>query len=495
MRKLLNANSICLVAALLTIVFLQLGSLADDPGLGWHLLTGEFVSSTNTIPKHDPFLYSVTPREWICDQWLSDLILNWIFNIGSWPLLYVMAIILFLSIYFAILSWTLKGRAIISSAVAISAFLCFKLGLVHFVLRPVLFGIFLFVITFSVILKLYWTIKSDTERVKIRAEIVRLTYCLPLLFFIWANMHPSFVLGFFLIGLLIAALIMEKFFRGLKYPSDFSDRLVLLLLLCALATVFNPNFTELHRSIGTLAQSEYFMNLNSEWKSLNFKAAHAIFFEIILVFLALAIFINPKRFSSWGWFELLLLISFTHFALQSERMLVYFSIVAMPFLAEALTALFEKGKSQARFQYSSSASSIVFVLLLGCAVIGKIPGYSAELGPNKENYPSAALDFLMAAPGDNKIIYSTPNWGGFIALHGKGALKAVIDDRNTLLGEGPYRDYFKVINGDPGWRDIVKSSGANYLLLESDKPLVNQLELTQQPTFKDKHSVIFALGQ
>jgi len=70
--------------------------IADDPGLGWHLVNGSVIAETGSIPREDPFLapplvansYAGVghPRTWINEQWLGDLGLFELFSRGGWPL-------------------------------------------------------------------------------------------------------------------------------------------------------------------------------------------------------------------------------------------------------------------------------------------------------------------------------------------------------------------------------------------------------------------------
>jgi hypothetical protein len=64
----------------------------------------------------------------------------------------------------------------------------------------------------------------------------------------------------------------------------------------------------------------------------------------------------------------------------------------------------------------------------------------------------------------------SPNWGGFIAFHGEGQVKPIIDDRNSLLGVDAYKDYLKSveIGGDiDGYLDRTK---AQFLMLGPSDP-------------------------
>ena len=73
------------------------------------------------------------------------------------------------------------------------------------------------------------------------------------------------------------------------------------------------------------------------------------------------------------------------------------------------------------------------------------------------------------------IIAATPDWGGFITLLGEGKLQAIIDDRNTLLGESFYRNFFDSMQPGPRAELYLKELGANYILLSAQSKLGESL--------------------
>src|SRR5207249_3219313 len=46
------------------------GGLLQDPGTGWHLVTGRLILDTGSIPARDPFSYTAAGHEWINLAWL-----------------------------------------------------------------------------------------------------------------------------------------------------------------------------------------------------------------------------------------------------------------------------------------------------------------------------------------------------------------------------------------------------------------------------------------
>src|SRR4051812_6033443 len=76
--------------AIFILVIFFIGNFCGDPGLGWHLRTGEWIVNNSTLPSSDLFLNPVGQGKWICNQWLADVLIWKVFQAGGWPLLHLM---------------------------------------------------------------------------------------------------------------------------------------------------------------------------------------------------------------------------------------------------------------------------------------------------------------------------------------------------------------------------------------------------------------------
>ena len=137
-------TEIALILSYLSLTRVQMDGFANDPGVGWHLASGDFVLKNFSVPKFDPFLASYSPLPWVSDQWGGDTILSSLYNLAGYPLVYAALTVIFLSTFFWINLRTqvfLTGSAISSVAATLFAF---KIAQIHFILRPVVFGFFFF---------------------------------------------------------------------------------------------------------------------------------------------------------------------------------------------------------------------------------------------------------------------------------------------------------------------------------------------------------------
>ena len=62
------------------------GGLLQDPGTGWHLVTGRLILDTGSIPARDPFSYTAAGHEWINLAWLFEAAGALLVRLGGLPL-------------------------------------------------------------------------------------------------------------------------------------------------------------------------------------------------------------------------------------------------------------------------------------------------------------------------------------------------------------------------------------------------------------------------
>jgi hypothetical protein len=98
----------------------------------------------------------------------------------------------------------------------------------------------------------------------------------------------------------------------------------------------------------------------------------------------------------------------------------------------------------------------------------KPPLYVGPLGPNESVYPRKALDALLELPSE-AVVIAHPNWGGYITFRGFPHVRAIIDDRNTLLGEEFYRAILPRLKTAQGISELATAFGATHVLLPRAK--------------------------
>jgi hypothetical protein len=492
MVRAITIQNVILLVLFFTVTFLLLEAFPDDPGVGWHLANGKYIFEKHIIPEYDPFLFSYLPRTWVSDQWLSDVILYSIYKEGSWLFLATFFTLLYLATFFSayLVFYSYTKRYILSS---LAALLAFKAAEIHFILRPVVFS-------FPLFLGVVWFAFCYIKRLEKKSEsgIEKLDFIyLGVLFLLWANLHPSFVLGLLVLAFILISDIVNCFLNKEFFSPRWLKFLALILLVIGI-TFVNPYGIQLHFSIFSLGNSSYFMQLHDEWQPLSLSGVEGeIFFILFLGNLVWLLMTLTQRIKCQPFFtfSMLLSLTFAFLTLSKVRFLPYFGIAAgIPFIYGILALselkfknLLVFGKLTTFFSllekregyFGVKATLLLFTGIVGVILyttlyLGYMPLYQGDLAPDKNRYPYHLIDKLKLLAKDNAphptIVAATPEMGGFITWFGNSQLKPIIDDRNTLIGENFYRDYIETLSDKDQPQKML-----NYLLtLNADYALFNK---------------------
>ncbi|NMC62906.1 MAG: hypothetical protein GYA55_07015 [SAR324 cluster bacterium] len=496
--RFVGLGNICFLICLVSLILVQLEGFANDPGVGWHLKTGEWIYSHLRVPIVDPFLAYPIQRVWISDQWFSDLLFFILFKLGSWPLLYSTVIVLFASTFLVFLYSALIKESRLFVLSAIATVLAYKIAQVHFILRPVVFGFLMFTLVYLRLRALIWNLKKSSLH-EFLSQIKRQGVILMLIFVLWCNLHPSFVFGIVLVSAFSLTTLFELW---VKRQKDVLLRYVvislcLLPIFCTLATLCNPYGKNLHESILNLGMSSYFMSLHEEWKSPSLSEYSGQLFAFIgLVVVSMHILSKNVR-RKLNLFEISIFYFFGILSIDAVRVLPFFAIVSTFPLVRGLGVvsrkapkmLFKRMQGVSRLEKSNYSPQMLAIVLLCLTVLwsfsGRLPLFHGRFGPSEELFPYQAVEFLTSYVGENQEIpvFSNPNWGGFLTFWGKGRLKPIIDDRNTLLGEAFYRKFFKASEGRvDDFKSFLSNLDVEFLLLPSRSRLSKNLQ--EHPEFQ-----------
>ena len=458
-------------------------NFSADPGVGWHLASGEWIVAHLKIPRMDPFL--AVARPWVCDQWLADVIFYFVAersggvrDASGLANLSALLFAIYLFTFFGVLTASIGGASLADCGVgrigqAGGVFFAATAALLHCIMRPVIFGFLLFALT-------QFCLK--------RCSRWR-TPMLIAIFLLWANMHPSFILGLLLVWIYLGQTLTPW--------------------IVTLVTCLNPNGLNLHASILELGQSAYFMRLNTEWLPAASGGIEEAIFLLAIMLIACAEVLHRRAATDTlsSVIELVLVTIFAAAFLRSIRFLPFFGLVAAAPLARSIEFIlgrigicFGKGIRRAGAAFASFENERCFSLNVGCvAALMLIVSAASERGvpfanntflPPKDKYPYGALDALAGKSG---VVVAPPDWGGFITWYSKSQLRPVLDDRNSLLGEQAYRDFFYAMRGATSLASYVNAERADYLVLPANSQALQaaRSNLELQCYYADELSAVF----
>jgi hypothetical protein len=419
----------------------------------WLIKTGLYIVDHGQLPRQDVIFGNVIPRDWVHYQWGFELLLG---SAYKWAGLN--GVVFFCSVLIAatilVICFWLFERGFQGPSVAFVGLVSFVALLVYASVRP-----FLITNLFTVLL-LYLLEKRllrDPQRLAL----------IPLLFFVWANLHLGFVGGFLILTLFI----------GFKLPTvPGKERLVLLMTLglSLLATMINPYGFHLYAYFFQLAQSSGMMEIIAELHSPNFHKFPFMLFHILFIVAALIYIHSDRRLTEIHYLFLLLGLGFGLYSLRHYYLFVFASApVAAAFFERVTVRLPLVGDDQKKYlrRWEGKNASIVIITLLIGALVTQTGIYSFRF--SEDRFPVQAVRFLKDHPLTGPI-FTGGQWGSYLAWD--SGHRALLDSRFDMYGDDYVKDYYAVYDFQKDWRPFFETHKVRRVLLPADSVLSRVLQ-------------------
>ncbi len=452
--------------ALLLCFLLSVGSLAGDPGVGWHLRAGEAMVGSGAVLYEDPFLSGDTRRPWIDDQWLSDILFWKLFTWGGIGFLQAAVLGLAILVYVGILGRSVEQNTKSPLLAFMVLALLSPLASLQWFVRPVVFSFVLFTVVLTICRT--WVLEPPP---KSESRSWSSVWFIPPLFWLWANLHPGFPLGLIVLGLAVLFHL---------WSGDWAGRKTAFIIGAAsvLVTFLTPYGVGLHRSILSLVSNPFFMQLNNEWKSPDFSEAVFYPFGILLLWALAAL---GRKGGIRNKYDAVLLVAFTAFSLFERRYLPYCGLIAAAPLADVLGRSFSSGALSkgtvgrmlriVRGEGFLSSKLLVPRGALTCWVLILVFLVASPSGRLSHPFPDRLPAFVLdSIAGDRRgPIYHSPDLGGFFIWEYEKTGGASIDDRNQLCSQNEYEEYFDIALVRKGWKELL--SRYTWAVLDPSDPV------------------------
>jgi hypothetical protein len=351
-------------AIIVFLFFFMICFCTLDPDFGWHLMAGNYFRA-HGIPSHDVFTYTARNFPWIDHEWANDVLISYLYQLQGY---------LLVSLFFAAI-WTIG--LLLNAWRARFAILLVALAamLPYATIRPTA-----------------WTVLglAIMLRILLNKKPGKTILYLPLLFLFWANLHGGFVLG---LAILFYFVIIRK-----------SKPLLLILLLCLLATLINPYgprlYVEIFRTL-----TDWQLHTQTEGMSVFHLPSYT--WELILLWGAGFWLFARKKLINWFSVSPLLLLT----SLVATRNVPLFTMAATPELNRYYTsAKYLIPKSLPRLAKIIYRSMVVIAIVIPAyfVISGSIPTSNRET-----SYPVAAVAYLKTHQCNGNL-YNDFNYGGFL---------------------------------------------------------------------------------
>ncbi len=453
-------------AAIFLVLLITAIQPVTDPDFWWHLTTGNWILSHQAVPRHDLYTFTVPDHRWITHEWLSEVVVAALFSVGKLPLV---------SLFFgAILAggFVLVYRAIDRRVNFVIAGLSLVLGAAA---ANVIWGPRIQMITFTLsALTVLW-IKRFCEG-KSRA-----LYFLPLVVLLWANLHAGFFIAYVFLGV---ALVTETAKVVLHRPDALAlDRLRafgLILVGSLAAAMVNPNGWDIYlyplQTVGSSVQQ----TLIVEWHSPNFQMSEIRVFEatifLLLLGLAVARRVEPR--------QLLLLLTGLGLALQSQRNLSLFTIVAVPALADYSQQAWERlrprlkraGRALPANGLTFAINGLVLVLLAALVLVQMTPSLFQQVDGKlvARDFPVKAADFLVQHPPPGHML-NVYGYGGYLIFRLYPLQPVFVYGDAAVTGDKLLEDYAHLQYLYPDQPQLLGRYDINWVIFHADDAIITEL--------------------
>ena len=440
------------VLGLLVIVLAGLRTVGT-PSFWLHLASGRYIAE-HGVPATDPFSLSVpegTP--WINTSWLYDRILYTLFSTtgpGGIVLTHALAV----GVAFFLLARIAGSRKAWSAAIP------WALWISGWLIAPLL-GVGPFLFTLPILALFILLLDCDVISKRRLAAILAVQL-------LWANLHPSFLLG----PLLCIVFAAARYFDGeSRSPSAMMKR-ASIAAACLVVALINPYaarllpaaFSGLTSPVATIA---------NDWISMlypYFGTSTGTWSRYAVVALVASAFVTcrhrlPLAYTALGACGAFLAFRSPNFADAAAVLVFPFLCLSLASLGDILaaslpqTALREKAGTYSRI-------ALLALLLTGAAThmsnryLNRSGSTSSfGIGLSQSLFPSAVVDKLVGQPSFTARTINLMHDGGFLLWSTPGR-KVMLDQRAALLGANAYSIVAKALMGDVDSTKILEAGGA-----------------------------------
>ncbi|MCX6550983.1 MAG: hypothetical protein NTY02_08265, partial [Acidobacteria bacterium] len=454
------------IVAVLGSIFGYVCTMPVDPADFWHYLkAGQFMVETRSVLDYDRYTFTIASRPFVNIHWGSQVAYYLVYLIGQVPLIvFVHAVAVGLA--FALVCAVAWHRTRDGRVAAITTLVAFIVGTPGLALRPQGFSICLLAVT-------VWLLER------------RRAWVLPPIFLCWANLHGAFPLGLFVIAAyalcpgpdLIGGGRLVP--RAAPVPTVWRPDLPLLAVLAAsgAATLITPWGVHLFPAVLAAEAASRSAGI-AEWEPLSLLSAPGA------VFLAAAaglLLLRGAAGERWRPRDASLMLLFTYLAMREQRAVVWWGIVAAPFMAETLAAVVQSLSNRRaplivregqpnpgdRVGLNWALTLVLGLHLIWCTPWLK-PGYpllpDAKRPLLAPDTPAAMARVIMTSPGARHV-FAEFTWAGYFIWALDTEQKVCYDPRTIIFPPPIMGAYRRVSLALDGWQSTLDRYGVDTLAL------------------------------
>lgn len=396
---------------LFLVILINNGASYLDPDFGWHLKVGQEIATSGQVPHANLYNYTYTGN-WVDHEWLSDLALYKVYNsVGYNTVLVIFAALIILTLILLNIFVYKKNKStfwLIASLQAIGILASTP----HLGIRMQELAL-LFTLLLLIIINYYQ--KSQNWKILIT---------LPIILFLWANLHASFLIGFFILfawaGIKLAENIpLVKKIKWLDLSCSIKLKSIYFFIAASVSSIIITLLTPYGLNLYSFLvgyKNKAYLSLIEEWlpqSALPLNLLQLTYLALGLIAIFFYCYEQLKNKNKINIWKIFLPVVFLFLSFNSKRHFPLFFIVSFELMMEVYGQFF----NQVKLSYAKYLKG----LLLGCVILMlalqtlQIKNISNPFNYYCGNYPCAALNFLDNNPQYKKAnIFNEYAWGGFL---------------------------------------------------------------------------------
>jgi len=451
-----------------------------DPDFGWHLQVGQEIALSQQVPSDNHFNYTFQGN-WVDHEWLSNWLIYQVYSAqGYLALSLIFALLIIITL--VVLNWFTRER--IKKKGLLAYITIFQLlGLIAALGST---GIRIQEIAWLFLLVVFITLYYFNKGRNWKSLLV-----LPPLFYLWANLHASFLIGLFVLFFWLGLKILEKIlawwpgearlswidFSGLLKKKEFFvfSGFAGLSVIATLLTPYRLGLYDFLQGYGRT----FYLSYIQEWLPQgNFPFNYRQLLYLALVVVALLIyvyFVKRRQYWKLNLVDFCIVLLFLILSFSSRRHFPLLFISSFVFLIEVYSTVLPLSIGPLKPPYRWLAIFVFLCLGLSSLVTAwQIKFVQEPFSSFCGQYPCGAVDFLKQNPEyEDAKIFNSYNWGGFLIrvyperkLFIDGRLPQVAYSGQTLLEE--YVDFYRPDIG----AGKIRQYDIRLILIEAqDRPL------------------------
>lgn len=421
--KILSSDIIKIVAVVIVFAWFPLKPIVwhfvSETDVWWHMRTGEWIMQHHQLPHTDPFSSTDMGKPWVAYSWPFEI---FIYEVTKhWDLLGIVAVAVFfwmgmtLALFHLIRSfkppfWHSVGLAMVGSMILPRVTSP----------RPGPLTVIFFIVVLDILL--------DAQR---RNSVSKL-WLVPVLIWMWANVHVQFVYGLFVVGLFCMIPIFDRLLSLAGVPPEPGTKYLPAkwmwptLAISTAVTFLNPYGAGIYRVLWEFIQQPKLYKFINETRAMAFD--RSVHFLVLLVLIAAAIALGRARRIQPLWVILLVWAALSGF--HAERDIWLTAVISLCILAQS-AAEYNPGAApvQRRVWLAACACVLIFIV-----VRFKTAPTNHELSSLVgSELPMGAVAYIHEHHLQGPI-FNNFDWGGFL-IYALPEMPVVIDGRTNVHGQ------------------------------------------------------------